>query len=773
MSYTKRRKDVSMNPREYTIDDIISLRNYKDHAKRGYDFERFTSEVLPWTTTPPDQVSKLGEQIDHFFEYNGRYYLAESKAKLDPITPGSHDWEDYELKLRKRSKSCIGLFLSLYDVNPRIYETSADLNKEGFLNIIIAGKNWDDIMVHGADFLGYVIDFLTKQARTKFKGNIDSVDEIWNIRYNSIIAEKKIRNSVQISKIFRRRNSSQRHTALYIKRKIDRQINEMIETMQPSKLCKLDRTKKHKRKAGVNIIRDKPTQVVVVRDSSGSGKTTLSVEMCNLQTCITIARSAYEDNLDDIRSLFAKDFNDYALREVISANKPLLYVIDSLDETNKIHQKYKEIKSLLKEMDEMNELSKKYNMICYPILVIFTVREHYWRDWEAAFEGRVVRQIVKQFSLFNGEEYVEAITKYSQIYEYSLDDEKIKSLEHILSHPFTLEIYSKAHEYEGEIQDIHEFDTKVLDLYFKKKKDDTIKRHIPGYNAEIMIKICMSLSRAMLDLNTYKIQREAMYSIIEENCEKNYVGQIFLALESEEIIASIGIDSEYVRFKHNRFLEYFISKHVSKEINEGRMSDAKIMIENKISSHQFCSLHQIVNDVYNSSLHKNEVSEILVNSKQLMNKQMRSIRYKISRGEIPSPKDIQQVKTVSTNRDPELCWNAFFILAARKLKSPRRDIIEAFTTGWDLNKYKEDAWKMIDKLHQTDIILDCEVSNRVLNSDNTKNILVYIDKISKIVQNERRDVSNIFSKFKPDSNKYDPDDFIFIKDFLSKILKNN
>ena len=59
------------------------------------------------------------------FIYKGTTALVECKVVKSVITPSSKDWEDFELKLRKRDRqNVVGLFCSLYPVSPTTIENT-------------------------------------------------------------------------------------------------------------------------------------------------------------------------------------------------------------------------------------------------------------------------------------------------------------------------------------------------------------------------------------------------------------------------------------------------------------------------------------------------------------------------------------------------------------------------------------------------------------------------------------------------------------------------
>ena len=127
------------------IKGLLDLRFVKDDVGRGYLFEQALREIFPWDFKPPLAMRAPGEQIDAFYEWNSWHFLMEAKAKRGIIQRGSHDWEDFELKIRKRRGACIGLFVSLFEVSKGVLESAKELNEQGMTTIVLAGELWDKL----------------------------------------------------------------------------------------------------------------------------------------------------------------------------------------------------------------------------------------------------------------------------------------------------------------------------------------------------------------------------------------------------------------------------------------------------------------------------------------------------------------------------------------------------------------------------------------------------------------------------------------------------
>ena len=51
--------------------------------------------------------------------------------------------------------------------------------------------------------------------------------------------------------------------------------------------------------------------------------------------------------------------NDYGVNELVEVNRPVVFVLDSLDEAQGISNKLKEIKALILFLEKLNTISKK------------------------------------------------------------------------------------------------------------------------------------------------------------------------------------------------------------------------------------------------------------------------------------------------------------------------------------------------------------------------------------------------------------------------------
>lgn len=258
-------------------DDILAVRGIDEDARRGYAFEQIVRESLPWDFRPPVSARAKGEQLDAIFGWEGNQFVVEAKAKKKLIRVSDHDWEDFELKLRRRPH-CIGLFLSAFPIHEDIVERAKELIGEGFTCLLIVGEDWDELHNRSIcldDFLRYRIA-RARTLREPKESNFKKCEEWLNDQeqlQSEIILEFR-----KSSATFLRRYKNPKHEDLYVRRQIDRKLFELTRQLSPKALS-IVRKKKTRYDKDYDYRKQVPDQLCIIKDLSGSGKTTLGVQV--------------------------------------------------------------------------------------------------------------------------------------------------------------------------------------------------------------------------------------------------------------------------------------------------------------------------------------------------------------------------------------------------------------------------------------------------------------------------------------------------------------
>lgn len=708
----------------HIYNQIQELHNYSNNVERGRKFEVLVREILPWDKRPPIVLSPKTEQLDGVFVYLNTVYIIECKAKKGTITAGSSDWEDYELKLRRRKQNVVGIFCSLGKVSKEVVNRAKSLINEGFLNFIITGDDWLCLQQKSVDFK-VLIDFMRLSVRVLFEPQIN-VEKLIKWHYDKEQISSYFSNIGQKhSAFFLRRNKHQYHEQIYVERGIEKQISNYINSLKPQSLK--------------NKINRETTQVLILSDSSGAGKTTFSINK-TLNYNYSFSCAAENEELDKYFDSFLNkiEYPDFGIRELEAVNTPLLFLVDSLDEVseNRRHYKYKEIKSLLTLLEQLNNKARELNFSAFPILIIFTIREDYIRDWEAVFEGRREKQIIEdKISLFTDGEFEIALSNYFNTYDYKITNELSEEAKGVLSIPVNLEIFSEACRYEGDIivEDIWE--GKILENYFTKKQEFIYKHQIHSFTKSVFMDLISELSYFLIINKNRSFSKHNFYNIISKKYSaiETLQEQILDLYVSEQIISKNNGNIYY--FRYNRFIEYLVAYKIIRFIeNKGEITSIDSFIIDILNS-TFLSAHSVLKNIKYiaetlfPTIGK-DIYEYYSKTNIYLQSRLPSLRYEIANGKKTDNEDIHNIISNTYTQDKEIVWDMFFIIAAKNNKQSIDDILEAFSIAWDGNSsFKERRWKILQKLRSLDLLIQEKVLFKLLKDSIAKDWETYLGSI--------------------------------------------
>lgn len=715
---------------------IISLYNEENKQSRGYKFEHLIREIQPWSYKPPISAIGNSEQLDGVYEWDGRIYIIEAKAKEKKILQGSSDWEDFELKIRRRNKSVVGLFLSLYDIDENIIRQCEMMNKEGYSVFVLYGGLWKELFDNPIGF-ELILRYLLLHSRINNKATISGVNEIkkWYF-HNEEIITKYNDICVKASSVFLRRYKQDKHEELYVKRGIDNKVDDYIRNLYPKALSK---TKKTKKKKGsyedimYEVDREVPPQLLIIRDVCGAGKTTYSVENAITdKKYISFTKSASESNLDSVVEEILQSFGkDYGILEMLEINQPVVFVLDSLDEAQTMPNKINEIKSLIKFLDKLNSISKRYGLYAYPMVIIFTVREEYWREWESLFEGLRVKHLFKVFSEFSDEEIKVALEKYQKIYHYNICNELSKDDILTLSNPLNLSIFSETNKFMGNIEIKQVFTANVLHNYFKNKCEEVYKRGLRGLTSRILLDICENFL-SMCAYKTLHLQRNDFYEFLSKEYPLflPYVEELLRLYES--ILIFRFDDSGSLIVRHMKFFEYLYADFmIQKSIN---MNKEKVIIFlddfiNKIYTAKFVDLIEIYNNIkflYTINGYETIVQNYLDESNDFMRNKLCNLRCRISEGQKHRIDNYNQIVSGKSISDGDLLMEAYFVCSAKCNYPDSEELLVLFLRTWKVNEDNVNRWKLLPKLNVYHLLDNNRVMSLIVKSKSWKEWQVYL-----------------------------------------------
>jgi hypothetical protein len=715
-------------------EQIVALRDLKDAAGRGYRFEQLMREIHPWSYRPPIVESTKHEQLDAFFEWNSWFFLIEAKAKADPIQRGSSDWEDFELKIRRRRGSCVGLFCCLNQVNKGVIEAAEELNREGMSTLILQGWLWDDLADNPIPFAD-VLRYMVSHARSVQKAEPPPIKEIANWLYDREQIRRSIQNqSLNKSATFLRRYKLARHAELYVRRTIDHRLEEFIADLKPSRIASL---RKLRTKDGTEFetARQLPDQIAVVRDKSGAGKTTLAVNLIlNAKDYFGIGMAASEHDLDtSVSNVLAGIGEANGIQRLIAVDRPLMVVIDSLDEAVGQINKGHEIRGILRMVKELNELGEQYKMLSFPIGFIFTVREEYWRDWESLFEGQKSRTYLKSFSEFTPPELEEAIQRYGTTYTFSPTTALSEESRRVLAIPFNLSVFSEANEFAGDISLHDVLEEDVLHLYFSRKKDDLSKRGLQGVSNSQLMEIIADLAYKVTLQGQNTLTKQTLFQCIQDviHTASVLVDDIRVALVSEQILLQDDIEQVKFRFRHMRFVEYLLAWYIARTVHiTGDTTFLESFTEQIFNSGivSMYRVHDFVRHICTKEFHEalESIQDYYSTHQRYMKGTLLQLRNGLALGEVTEKVDNDLILQKVDSSSPVIAWDGFFIVAAKPNGLTEGEILYAFEVAWKANGDRSDRWKLLDRIASRGMIFGSGVLERILSSTHAKEWEVYL-----------------------------------------------
>ncbi|MES2920529.1 MAG: hypothetical protein V4819_03230 [Verrucomicrobiota bacterium] len=714
------------------FDQVVLLREEADARSRGYRFEQMLREILPWSARPPLAVVAKSEQLDGFFEWNGWHFVVEAKAKVGIILRGSHDWEDFELKVRRRPNS-IGLFCCLYEVAESVLSAAEELNRNGFGALVISGNAWDNLRSDPLPF-DVLLRNMVWNARSRFLPAPRPPAEIRTWAYDLQRTKANLVSEFRdMSGIFLRRHRHPKHDLIYVRRDLDTSIETVAQSLRPSQLSIHQKTRTSHNHS---FVQDKsvPTQLCLIRDTSGAGKTTLAVNIAlQDQEYLGCGRAALQPDIDDISRLWQNRSKQSLIQELISIDRPIIYCIDSLDEAKESPQKKREVMALMKLVGELNTLAVDTGLMAFPIALVFTIRDDYWREWESIFEGAGGKVFINRFSTFTPNEFEQALDKYSNAFHFSFTAPLTGDGKSVLATPFNLQVFSEAFEYGGPTSPLSFLDRNVLSLFFDRRCDNIIRRQIPGLTAFQLMRISGTLAMSCVRARANAISKQDAINKLSD-CNpllKSVADQILLALRSDHILRQDAISVQAIGFRHIKFVEYLVAYHVveclssSGNFDQLHKDTADIFESGLVSMFK---VHEYIRHVTNTYFEetKNSIESFYAKSSAFMTPFVRNLRFAVGHGAQTSTEDLRLVLKNLDESNPELAWEAFFILAAKNNAQEPTVLIRTFDLTWSINGHRTDRWKLLEKMARHGLLLEENVFLRVAHSNVAKEWEVFL-----------------------------------------------
>ncbi len=714
--------------------DILALRDVADATRRGFAFEVAVRDVLPWDHRPPFSVRTKSAQFDAFFEWLGRIFWVEAKAKKTPIRRASHDWEDFALKVREGRQTCVGLFCSLYPVNSDIGSAAAQMNTEGFTVLVVAGEAWDALAADSLPF-GDVLRYMIMQARISGAAMAPAPTIVRKWTYNRQAATTKVERACrELSAAFLRRHKHPKHKEIYVQRALDVAVTSMAMDLRPSRLEAVQRRfRKKSAHPEWTGRRESPTQICTLRDDSGSGKTTLSVQLgLTTSPFFGVALEALHPDLDRALEAAVRSLGqDCGIEELRASNRPLLVAIDSLDEARHVPEKRRQVLAAVRLLDELNSLAESRGLLAYPLGLIFTVREDYWEPWASLFEKRKVLTLRRRCSRFNGTEMPIALEKYACAYDYTPAGPPTEAALAVLSIPFNLDVFSAANDSMGTVSLADVLETNVLSLYFARKEEDILRRQLRDLTGERLMWLASQFAVACVDRGENALPRNLLLEIVEAlPCFKGSGEQVLVAMTSEQLLSRDG-GGLHFRFRHTQFLEYLLAYHIVTSIGEGGgLTELEAIVASLASSGVASAfrVHDVVRHLCDRRYP--EVKELIENyyaqCEQYVVANLQRLRSHLANNDQTPQRDLTMVLQALGPASADSALDAFFVIAAQNNRQPPARILESFCIAWEKSQGHPDRWRLVGKLADRNLLASDDVLVRLFETGTQKEWEVYL-----------------------------------------------
>src|SRR5262249_54969307 len=203
----------------------------------------------------------------------------------------------------------------------------------------------------------------------------------------------------------------------------------------------------------------------------GTGKTMLAVQLSRLtEVCGTVLRPGSAPIVNPLQKVLEGLGTDLGLTALVTARMPLVYVLDGLDQADHASQQ-KQVIKLFKFVERLNGQARSQNLLTFPIVLLFTVRENVWDRWFTVFEGRNTLQFRQVIPEFTPEQLTVALSRYSVAYDYTLPDRHLMGIRQTLSLPLNLRILSESHQFNGQLEATDVLGEHILAGYVRRKSE--------------------------------------------------------------------------------------------------------------------------------------------------------------------------------------------------------------------------------------------------------------------------------------------------------------
>lgn len=453
-----------------------------------------------------------------------------------------------------------------------------------------------------------------------------------------------------------------------------------------------------------------------------------------------MARTADAPDVEKLNEVLQNLGGKNPLDRLVETGMPLVYVVDGLDEADNPKSR-SAIVRLLKTLGELNAAAERRRLLAFPVLLVFTSRDDTWERWISVFEGRPAIRFKDRLARFSDQELGQALSCYSEAYQYSLVGARTPDGVDVLSVPFNLRVLSEAYEYQGPIEFADALGENVLRHYFERRRSDIAARGIPGLTAAVFMELAGDLAVAAVRTPETRIPERMALNLIAE-CFPQLRGneqEVLDLLVVEQLLRRDGTGA--VRFRYPAFIEYLVALTA---VRSPRLDLLKEVTKNVATAPEISSaeVRRNVRSLARSMPPKvaRLVETVYTTLPTYVTANLTRFRSDLGVGRVTTPEDLEAIHRSIRVMSPADAWNAFFVVIAKPNRQLADRLVHAFGHAWDKNARRPDRWRLLEKIGDRGVLTDDEVVKRIADSRSPREWEVFLALLSTYP--ERRTVAH-------------------------------
>jgi hypothetical protein len=532
------------------------------------------------------------------------------------------------------------------------------------------------------------------------------------------------------------------HERVYVRRPIDDDVAARLKAFTQSQLRRMYRLPKPRPgdMTSEPVIRAGPPQILVLSDGPGAGKSMLALELTHHQDlCQVVLRTPGPGLGETLEGVVENLGEDRGLRLLLDADTPLVYVVDGLEKANHA-QDHREIKGVFKLLDSLNEAAREADLLAFPLVLLFTLRDSDWDRWFTLFEGRNFVAFRRQMTIFTPDERRAALDRYQASYQFDLVGELGADAEALFDVPVNVRFLAETLQYQGEAR-VHDVFQRPLMERFLRHKSESVLQRLPDLTSDELLEALAALASTVVLSPELRAPTEAAIQALTEGgtMSPDDAKDALRSLVIEKVLMD---DGEAIRFHYPSLLEYLVAADQVVRIQQSGRVDTLEDLTVRVAATSLMSSASVRSNVEKLVKQLDEprlraVEEHYATSPAYMRQRFTQMRAQLGEGRPTSDNNLASIYDGLERLTEPDAWDAFFVVVARPNRQPQSRIVETFRVAWDRNHTRGDRWKLLSKMAARDLLHADDVVDRVRASNRPREWETFL---GLVLQRPERDV---------------------------------